>query len=223
MQLRRAWARSSGRPGTCAARRGRGRGRGGTSGRRGRRAHTGSGRGPRSRPRRCGTPVRTRLPRRIASARSRTVSPGTGAAAPIAVVNPSAVSSASTRLRSLVGRTRWILASASSAAAPSVSSPKRRAARRPSTTHDRFVVAQHQGREPVARAHAVAAADAALPLDRDAELLERRDVPAKRAGRRSRAGPASSLPVATGCVCRGLEEREQPGGWRGHTAEVKHT
>ena len=81
--------------------------------------------------------------------------------------------------------------------------------------HDRFVVAQHQGREPVARAHAVAAADASLPLDRDAELLERRDVPAKRAD--VDLEPVRELPARRDRLrLQGLEEREQPRGWRGH-------
>ena len=45
----------------------------------------------------------------------------------------------------------------------------------------RVVLGQHERREPEAGSHAVAAADAALALDRDPELLERRDVAAHRA------------------------------------------
>ena len=45
----------------------------------------------------------------------------------------------------------------------------------------RVVLGQHERRQPEPGAHAVAAADAALALDRDAELLERRDVAPHRA------------------------------------------
>ena len=43
---------------------------------------------------------------------------------------------------------------------------------------DRLVLGQHQRRQPVAGPDAVPAADSALALDRDPELLERLDVPA---------------------------------------------
>ena len=42
--------------------------------------------------------------------------------------------------------------------------------------HDRLVVCEHERRQPVAGADAVAAADAALTLDRDVERLQRADV-----------------------------------------------
>ena len=50
--------------------------------------------------------------------------------------------------------------------------PEPRAAASPITTITDLVVAQHQRRQPVAGPEAVAAADASLALDRDAELLE---------------------------------------------------
>ena len=52
---------------------------------------------------------------------------------------------------------------------------------RPERDHDRLVVGEHERRQPVPGADPVAAADAALALDRDAELLEPRDVPPDRA------------------------------------------
>ena len=102
-----------------------------------------------------------------------------------------------------------------------VSSPKRRGASRPSTSTTASSSLSIRERKPVARAHVVAAADAALPLDQDAELLERRDVPAKRAD--------VDLEQVRGLLARrdrlrlqGLEEREQPGGGRGHLRSEAH-
>jgi hypothetical protein len=56
-------------------------------------------------------------------------------------------------------------------------------ARRREAEHHRrcLVVAQHQRRQPIAGAEAIAAADAALTLDRDPEALQRRNVAPDRA------------------------------------------
>ena len=81
--------------------------------------------------------------------------------------------------------------------------------------NDGLVVAQHQRGQPVARAHAVAAADAALALDRDAELLQRGDVaPDCPAVDRE---PVGDLPAGRkGLRLEQLEELEQPGSGRQH-------
>jgi hypothetical protein len=74
---------------------------------------------------------------------------------------------------------------------------------------DRLVLREHQRRQPVARPHPIAAADAALALDRDPELLERRDVAAD--------GPAVDVELVGDLASvdqrpglQELEEREQP-------------
>jgi hypothetical protein len=83
---------------------------------------------------------------------------------------------------------------------------------------DRLVVVQHQRGQPVARAHAVPAADSALPLDGDAELLQRGDVAPD--GPTVDGEPVGDLPP-----CRErprleeLEELEQPGSGRRHAAK----
>ena len=61
-----------------------------------------------------------------------------------------------------------------------VAAAERRSARTDQPEHDGdgLVVVQHQRRQAIARADAVAAADAALPLDRDVERLQRLDVAA---------------------------------------------
>jgi hypothetical protein len=51
----------------------------------------------------------------------------------------------------------------------------------PEHDHDRLLVVEHQRRQPVARPQPVAASDAALALDRDAELLQGGHVAAHRA------------------------------------------
>ena len=50
----------------------------------------------------------------------------------------------------------------------------------PEHDHDRLVVAQHEGRQAVARTKPVAAPDAPLAFDGQPDRLERRDVPADR-------------------------------------------
>ena len=149
--------------------------------RNGRRGRTGSARvgsaPPRTTCTRCEAGACVGSPRR-AAALSRAA---TGTPAVAASVNASVASSASTRRRSVAGRTRWIFSSAASAGSAPASSPSRRAASEPEHDRDGLVVAQHQRRQPVAGPHAVAAADAALALDRDAELLQRVDVAPDRA------------------------------------------
>ena len=144
------------------------------------------------------------------------MSPGTGAPATVAAVKPSVDSSASTRRRRPAGRTRWIFSSAPWAAALSVSSPSRRAARRPEHHDHRFVVAQHQRRQPEARAHPVAAADSALPLDRNPELLQHRDVAPDRS--RIDAQPVGEL--SSGHDRPGLENLEEGEESRGRRAHA---
>jgi hypothetical protein len=80
---------------------------------------------------------------------------------------------------------------------------------------DGFVVGEHQWRQPVARAQAVAAADPALALDGNAELLQRGDVPPKRAD--VDVEPAGELaPGGNGLGLQGLEQCEEPSRGRGH-------
>ena len=79
----------------------------------------------------------------------------------------------------------------------------------PERDGDRLVVAQHQRRQPVARPDAVAAADAALALHGDPELLERRDVAAD--GARADAEALGDLPSGgEGSCLEQLEQGEQP-------------
>ena len=84
---------------------------------------------------------------------------------------------------------------------------RRRAARREQPEHDRdrLLVAEHQRRQPVARADPVAAADAALSLDRDPELLQDADV----APRRARVDPEPVGDLAAGRQRPRLQQLEQ--------------
>ena len=111
---------------------------------------------------------------------SSTVSPATGAPSVAEAVKPSVASSASTWRRSVAGRTRWILARAPSTGSASLSSTLAARRHQPEHDDDRLGVGQHQRRQPVARPDAVAAADAALALDGDPELLQRGHVAADR-------------------------------------------
>ena len=96
----------------------------------------------------------------------------TGAPSRSAAVNPSVVSSASTLRRSVSGSTRWSFASAPSTGSLAGSRPAD-VRRQPENHDDRLVVREHQRREPVAGSDPVAAADAALALDGDVEVLQR--------------------------------------------------
>ena len=140
-------------------------------------------------------------------------------AGPRRVVKPSAVSSASTRRRSGSGSTRWIFVErAVDRRLRRSSSPCRRAAMSPRTTTTASSSDEHERRQPVARAHAVAAADAALPLDGDAELLERGDVAAHRA--RVDREPVGDLAAGRQRPrLEQLEQLEQPGGRRLHAPQ----
>jgi hypothetical protein len=82
----------------------------------------------------------------------------------------------------------------------------------------RLVVAEHQRRQPVAGPETVAAAHASLALDRDAQLLERFDV------------PADSAPIDTKVVgdlapgderpgLEQLEQLEESRGWCDHALQ----
>ncbi len=81
------------------------------------------------------------------------------------------------------------------------------AARREQAEHDddRLLVAEHQRRQPVAGADPVAAADAALPLDRDPELLQHTDV----APCRARVDAESVGDLAPGRERTRLQQLEQ--------------
>ena len=86
--------------------------------------------------------------------------------------------------------------------------------------HDdhRLVVGEHQRRQPVPGTDAIATAHAALPLDRDPELLERRDVAAHRAGvDRQTLGDLSTRRQRAGL--EHLEQLEQPSRGRLHGRE----
>ena len=96
--------------------------------------------------------------------------------------------------------------------------PKPPGGEQPEGDHHCLVVAQHEGWEPVAGADPVAAADTALTLDRDAELLERRDVAPH--GARADVEPLADLaPCDERLRLQELEQREQPGGRRRHVSE----
>ena len=80
---------------------------------------------------------------------------------------------------------------------------------------DGLVVREHERRKPVAGTDPIAAADAALALDRDAEILERGDV----APRRPPVDPEPVGDLATRderLRLQQLEQLEQPGGRREH-------
>ena len=81
---------------------------------------------------------------------------------------------------------------------------------RPERDHDRLVVGEHERRQPVPGTDPIAAADATLPLDRDAELLEPHDVAPNRA--RVDREPIRNLPSRRhGLRLQELEELEQAG------------
>ena len=87
--------------------------------------------------------------------------------------------------------------------------------KQPEHDDDRLLVGEHQRRQPVAGADPVAAADAALPLDGDAELLQHADV----APRRARVDAEAVGDLAPGRErprLQQLEQLEQSGGGRGH-------
>ena len=130
-----------------------------------------------ARPRTTCTTLRSRCLRRIASASSRRVSPATGTPVVAASVNTSVVSSASTRRRSVAGK-RGGSSRAPPPDAPTGVEPQPARGDEPEDDCHRLVVAEHQRRQPVAGPETVAAAHASLALDRDAQLLERFDVPA---------------------------------------------
>ena len=133
----------------------------------------------------------------------------TGAPDSAGAVNPSVASSASTWRRSVVGRTRWIFSQRSLRGGGLAVEPKPPGGEQPEGDDDCLVVAQHEGREPVAGADPVTAADTALTLDRDAELLERRDVAPH--GARADLEPLADLaPGDQGLCLQQLEQREQP-------------
>ena len=84
---------------------------------------------------------------------------------------------------------------------------------------DRLVVSEHERRQPVARAHSVAAADPALALDRDPQLLENGQVSAHRA--RVDAKAVGDLPPGHDRAgLEQLEELEEVGGRRAHASSV---
>ena len=89
---------------------------------------------------------------------------------------------------------------------------------RPERDHDRLVVGEHERREAEAGTDAIPASDAALALDRDAEILERRDV----APRRPPVDPESLGDLTTGeerlCL-EELEKLEQPGRRSQHASK----
>ena len=162
--------------------------------------------------------MRSRRRRRVASARSSTGRrPRAQAACGGREVEVS--SSASTRRRRPSGRTRWIFASARR---PTRRSPTARAARgeRPERDDHGLVVREHQRREPVAGSNAIATADASLAFDRDAEILERRDVAP--GGPPVDPEPVGDLPAREERLrLEQLEELEEPSG-RGEHAGVNH-
>ena len=80
---------------------------------------------------------------------------------------------------------------------------------------DRLLVREHERRDPEARADPVAAPHAALALDRDAELLQPRDVAPDRAASMS-SRSAISRPVVTGCVCRSSRRSSRRAVGGGH-------
>ena len=83
---------------------------------------------------------------------------------------------------------------------------------------DRLVAGQHQRRQPEAGADAVPAADAALALDRDAHVLERRDVPPHRA-RVDVEVVGDLAPRRQRTRLQELEKLEEPCGRRLHGAK----
>ena len=86
------------------------------------------------------------------------------------------------RRRSVAGRTRMDLRERALDGSASRVEPEPPRGDQPEHDHHDLVVAQHQRRQPVAGPQAIAAADAALALDRDAELLQAVDVAPHRAG-----------------------------------------
>ena len=87
----------------------------------------------------------------------------------------------------------------------------------PESHDNRFVVVEHEWRKPIAGTNAVAAADTALTLDRDAEILQGGDV----APDRTAIDPQAVRDLGTGrewLRLEKLEQFEQPSGWRLHHA-----
>ena len=135
--------------------------------------------------------LRRRRPLRIASPSRSASSPATGAELVATLVKSSVASSASTCRRSASGRTRWIFASAPSTVPSELVSPRRPAAIAPSVTTTASSSVSISGGIRKPWSDPVAAPHAALALDRDAELLEPRDVPPAPCARRYRAGRRS--------------------------------
>ena len=139
----------------------------------------------------------------------------TGALRRAREVKSSVASSASTRRRSPSGRTRWIFASAPSTASARARQPEPSRRLHAERDRHRLVVREHERRQPVSGPDAVAAADAALALDRDAELLQRLDVAAHRS--RVDLEPVGDLAARDERLrLEELEQLEQPGGRREH-------
>ena len=91
----------------------------------------------------------------------------------------------------------------------------------PEHDDDRLVAGEHERRQPVARPHAVAAADASLTLDGDPELLERRDVAPHRPRVDLEAG--GDLPAGRERTrLEELEQLEEPCGRCLHRVAVSH-
>ena len=137
---------------------------------------------------------RTRRRRRMTSARRSTVSPRTGATLRAREVKSSVASSASTRRRRPSGRTRRIFQESTLGRLRRPGQPE--PSRRLDSERDghRLVVREHEQRTAVAGTDAVPTPDAALPLHRNAELLERADIATDRARVDLRADPRSHDP-----------------------------
>ena len=158
--------------------------------------------------------IRSLRRRRIDSASRSTVSPPTGAEPHARGREVELSCSASTRRRTRRG------GRGGSSRAPvdrvgRAGEPEPARGERPERDDDGLVVGEHQRQEAISGTDAVAAADATLTLDRDAEVLERGDVAPGSA-------PIDSEPIgdlATGEELLRLEELEQlqqPCGRREH-------